>query len=388
MARDRRAMLALIGLIYDSVLEPERWAEVLRTMTHALSATAAIFWAHRPSAGAVEFLFTADADPAAPAANELYFWSRTIWAAHCRSAAKPGSLHTGTELPSEEQLLASRCDGDFVKRNDLTDLATLVVVNEPNHLSILSFMRSKGAARFDDSDLRSIRTVAPHIMRAVKIQSHVRSNQAAPTWSAEVLHQLPVGVCILDAEGRIILLNHAAEAIAKACDGLTIRHRRLVVASGPDRAAFEARLSGILAAVNERSAALPPPGAAVAVTRPSGRPMYRLLLTPLPRSAATAPVGRDSVVIWIQDPEHRTVPRQELLRQLYGLSDGEAAVVASIVAGQELSRIAEQRGVERSTVATQLKRAFLKTGLNRQRDLVQIWSGLPIGEQRTGEQRR
>jgi DNA-binding CsgD family transcriptional regulator len=302
--------------------------------------------------------------------------------------APPGSVHTGTGLASEAQLLASRYDGDFVETNDLADLATLVVADEPNRLAILSFMRSAPAVHFEGGDLRLIRTVAPHIMRAVKIQGHVRSSQAAPRWSTEILHQLPVGVCILDADGRIVMLNHAADAIAKACDGLAIRHRRLVVASGPDRAAFEARLSGILAAVNERSAALPPPGAAVAVTRPSGRPMYRLLLTPLPRSAATAPVGRDSVVIWIQDPEHRTVPRQELLRQLYGLSDGEAAVVASIVAGQELSRIAEQRGVERSTVATQLKRAFLKTGLNRQRDLVQIWSGLPIGEQRTGEQRR
>ena len=60
----------------------------------------------------------------------------------------------------------------------------------------------------------------------------------------------------------------------------------------------------------------------------------------------------------------------QLLRQVYGLTPAELQVALAIAEGETLSQYAERRRISRNTVASQIKRAFDKTGLRRQSVLV------------------
>lgn len=63
---------------------------------------------------------------------------------------------------------------------------------------------------------------------------------------------------------------------------------------------------------------------------------------------------------------------QACLRELYDLTEAEAAVAAGVAMGLDRNQVALARAVTRSTVRWQLKRVFAKTGVSRQTDLVRL----------------
>ena len=60
------------------------------------------------------------------------------------------------------------------------------------------------------------------------------------------------------------------------------------------------------------------------------------------------------------------------LRAFYRLSVPESEVCWRLASGETLARIADETGVTRETVRSQLKRIFAKTGTNRQPELVRL----------------
>jgi DNA-binding CsgD family transcriptional regulator len=66
-------------------------------------------------------------------------------------------------------------------------------------------------------------------------------------------------------------------------------------------------------------------------------------------------------------------------RQLYGLTEAEARVMAALTLGETVNDIAVEHGVRASTVRAQVRSIFEKTGVNRQSDLVRLaLTGAPV----------
>ena len=66
-----------------------------------------------------------------------------------------------------------------------------------------------------------------------------------------------------------------------------------------------------------------------------------------------------------------------LLRALYSLSRREADLASAIANGATPQQYARDCGLEISTVRSQLKSVFVKTGTHRQTELVRLLSVLP-----------
>jgi DNA-binding CsgD family transcriptional regulator len=67
------------------------------------------------------------------------------------------------------------------------------------------------------------------------------------------------------------------------------------------------------------------------------------------------------------------------MRLLYGLSSAEARVMAEVALGADVEEIMLKHGVRESTVRSQLKNIFSKTGTSRQSDLVRLaLEGTPL----------
>ena len=65
------------------------------------------------------------------------------------------------------------------------------------------------------------------------------------------------------------------------------------------------------------------------------------------------------------------------LRRHYGLTPAEARVASGLAAGATLKEIAGLQEMSYETVRLHLKRVFVKTGTNRQADLVQLLMRTP-----------
>ena len=69
-------------------------------------------------------------------------------------------------------------------------------------------------------------------------------------------------------------------------------------------------------------------------------------------------------------------PSLDLIRGLFDLSPGEARVARGLTAGESIQQIADKAGVSITTVKSQLKGVFAKTGKTRQAAVVALLAGL------------
>jgi DNA-binding CsgD family transcriptional regulator len=83
------------------------------------------------------------------------------------------------------------------------------------------------------------------------------------------------------------------------------------------------------------------------------------------------------VVIARPRPDAERIARR--VRRLYSLTEAEARVVSALTLGETVEQIAVAHGVRVSTVRTQLRSTFEKTGVHRQTDLVRLaLTGAPL----------
>ena len=87
-------------------------------------------------------------------------------------------------------------------------------------------------------------------------------------------------------------------------------------------------------------------------------------------SSAVKPGRTPAALLFIGDPERPVDIDPRRLIRLYGLSRAESRVAVLLGQGQRLEQIAEALGLTYETVRKHLKQIFIKTGTDRQAELV------------------
>jgi DNA-binding CsgD family transcriptional regulator len=116
-------------------------------------------------------------------------------------------------------------------------------------------------------------------------------------------------------------------------------------------------------------------GTSVLCPRPSGGRAYVAHAFPFPNREEHGD-GEPSALIVIVDPDHRPQPPKDMLRNLYGLTKGEADIALRVADGQGLAPISEDLCVSIATVKTHLQHVFDKTDTHRQAELVRLLTAL------------
>jgi DNA-binding CsgD family transcriptional regulator len=241
---------------------------------------------------------------------------------------------------------------------------TIALEGDKPVATVVLFRRKPGGP-WKPKDLLLGDLLVPHLAQAYRIHARVRENAAL----AEALDRLPTGVVLLDARGQRILANRSADYILSLDDGLSID------ATGPHAAkpSEEAALHEMLrAAVRASTTGQVPEGSVMAVSRPSGRRSFPIMLTPLLSTTAESALSDAVAVLYVSDLEGHSLPRSETLRSLYALTGAEIELVELLCDGASLEEAADRRGVTMNTARSQLKQIFLKTNTSRQGELVRL----------------
>ena len=233
----------------------------------------------------------------------------------------------------------------------------------------LGLMKRQGQTGMAERDcLRILERLMPHLRTAWSLSSAREALRSQQACSFGVLDQLSRAVVLLDAAGQVQIANRTARALLDQSDGLSLGASGLT-------AAFE-RDDRHLARLVRRAtrvapgAALPARGA-TRVRRPSQRPAYEVLVSPLPavdRAGPRIPVA--AVFISGDEMEHSQVIKT--LSELYDLTHAEARVVTHLAEGHTLREVAGHGGVSLETVRSQLKNVFRKTDTRRQSELIRL----------------
>jgi len=229
--------------------------------------------------------------------------------------------------------------------------------------------RREGEPPFSEEEFAAADLFIPHVRRAIEVHLTVHGAQRVRLALAEAIDRLPTGVLLLDARRQVVIQNKGAERIVSADDGFRVDR------TGPS--AEDARENAVLQrliadAMDARRGEELEAAGFVAISRPSEKRAYAVMVTPLLSPPGGSVVSDAVVAIFVSDPTARPIAGPEVLEELYQLTHSEAELVRLLAAGLSLEEAAETRGVSLNTARSHLKHAFAKTGTSRQGELVRL----------------
>jgi PAS domain S-box-containing protein len=218
-----------------------------------------------------------------------------------------------------------------------------------------------------DNSGRAMRLIGVHS----DITDHVNILADEQAMLAETLDLLSCAVILTDANGHVIRLNRAAEDLLDKKSAVRVRHNIIRASCSTANQELGAALS--LAA--RAGAPTGKKGSIVKLSYDDDLPMLAHIL-PLARACTDGLPERSAVAaIFIQDPG--TIRDSvRLLASTYRLTPAERRLLSNIFGGRNLLEAAIELNVSTSTVKTQLKAIFRKTGVNRQSELILLASRL------------
>ena len=261
---------------------------------------------------------------------------------------------------------------EWVRPQGLVDCVNAVLDKSATSVAMFGVFRSERDGIVDDEARRRMRLIVPHIRRAVLIGRMFDLKAAEAATFADTLDGLGVGMCLVDAGGRIVHANAAGYAIISAGDVLRSAGGRFVARD----AQVDKTLREIFAAAGQGDAALGTMGIAVPLL---GKDDERYVAHVLPlTSGARRRAGKTytaAAALFVRKAALVVPSAFEVIGRTFKLTPTELRVLVAIVEVGGVPEVAAALGVAVTTVKTHLGRLFEKTGAMRQADLVKLVAG-------------
>lgn len=361
----------LIGGIYDCVIAPERWAEILDAICAEFGfATGALSVASLTNMKAVVNAVSGS-DLTQMTRNAIGYGADIIelWGGAERIQQYPlGEPIVQSQAVRQEIISGNRYYREWALPKGLFDAVAVGLVRDRTMVGNAIFSQHESAGPIDDAQLRGLRLLAPHIRRAVTISNLFDMKAVEAATFAATMEALTVGVVLADDDAKIVHSNAAATAMLEAGDPIAERDGRIAVQS----ATTTASLQSAIAQAAKDEAALGQKGIGIPILRPSGAPLVIHVL-PLRRGHMRARLAqRAAAALFVASASGPPQTSHVALNQLYDLTPAEIRIFELICEGHTRDAISGLLGVSVATVKSHLLHVFEKTGCRRQVDLVRL----------------
>jgi DNA-binding CsgD family transcriptional regulator/PAS domain-containing protein len=357
--------VAAVEAIYESAAQPSNWAGALEKIAEAFGDVGAnLIWQRDDGS------FGAFVSPSLlPVVEE---WSRWQHADIRALRAVEQSLFTRRDVLTDRHLVTAEEIEEhpfytqFLVPSGLGWLASASVSPDPAVVVWISVQRAKAKAPFSDEELETLARLARHAEHSLRLSVQLFDAKVSKLGLGEALARVGVGVFLLDARKRVIFANRAAEDLAaegvKVVDGF--------LSAPQDLRALKSEIERVIRAAPEEADAAPKP---VLFHRAScERPLTFYVLPITARGlhdAAAQFLSHARAVVLAIDPQAGAPADPAVVRDLLGLTLGEARVAALVGSGVTPRGAAEKLGIAEDTARVVLKRVFAKAGVSRQSEL-------------------
>lgn len=357
MAPERQALdshseyEALLDALSTSIAEVPTWQGFLCAARDALGADHAAIvyglWAERKEADPVFFVDAPGSQEAAEAFYQAYMASG-------RTGTGEACCQTTPAAPDSETMI-----------NGLT-----LQFEENGRTIHVLFWRRAGGERFSEASRHLLTRLMTPLKRGIRVFERIVNLERRQIVLNAAIETADIGVILATADGEPLLTNSIADTLLDQKDGLQLVHGRLRAVNQTDTASLlthircmaaeqqaehDWRIYTPLALARETN-----PLPLTVIVRPG--PAFRPLKKPLLRTA----------MLVLRDPGRRPIIPSATLARLFGLTPAESLLASELARGASLDEAATNLNISRNTARTQLQSVFMKTGVNRQGELVRM----------------
>lgn len=361
----------LIQHAYEALERPSAWQDLLDGIVRATGRTQGLLSIVYPKQTAYSIQVSSGAPP--EALREYYerWRGQDIWATRVDPFQVPvGRLLLSQDVCPDEMLEASDYYREFLAKYRWHYGAGVRLSGQAHQMAVLSVTGPKESGPLQGREVDLLNRVLPHLCRAVRVHeamADLRQQSAAAIQSA---NRPGAGVALTTAEGHVLYSNVTASHILTEADGLRYRGAALSACHPNDELNLQYALREATSARRLRN----PAPIRLAIRRQSGRLPYLVLVhTGAPAESSPMSLALPTALVTLIDPARdSTAVDTVMLRQAYRLSVAEARLAAQLVAGLTPKGAAGTSGVAISTIRTQLRSLFAKTGCSRQSEVVKL----------------
>ncbi|NNL11865.1 MAG: helix-turn-helix transcriptional regulator, partial [Pseudomonadales bacterium] len=229
--------------------------------------------------------------------------------------------------------------------------------------------RPKQSENFNKQEKKFFEELGSHIQRAVSNGIQLIQMDSERKLFAKTISGRSIGTITLDERGKVISCNIAANEMLQEKDGIAIVNDFIHLHANAARDLLNEYIEEVIEAQRKQDQA---PVRALAVSRPSGKADYELLIKPMAIDVMVQSAHTPQIMVFISDPEKKHEIDIKMLISLYSLTRAEASLAKNLAAGYSLDQSASNLGIARNTARAQLRSIFSKTGVNQQSMLVSL----------------
>ena len=365
--RERESLNDLISLVYDSVVDPSRWAGACARVAGYVGGVGTGYFVQDQASARVRIPLMVGIAPPPP--DALYRQISPALEGHFLGEIEQ-PVATSDLMPFD-QLAQTEFYRTWAEPQGLIDFVSVVLDKSVFGITMFGAFRHARDGFADDDARHRVGLIAPHLRRAMRIIRMFNRKAAEAATLTDTLDGLSAGLCLVDAGGRIVHVNAAAQAMLDADDILRSVNGKLVARD----AQADRTLRDVLAAAGQGDETPSTRGIAVALSGQDGERYvaHALPLTPGLRQCAGFTGAAAALFI------RRTAPaisaRPEVIGAAFKLTPTELRVLLAIVELGGVPQVAAALGIAGTTVRWHVGRLFEKTGARRQADLVKLVTG-------------
>jgi DNA-binding CsgD family transcriptional regulator len=362
---------SLIGEIYDAALDASQWRSVLAKAAKFIGGSSAALFSKDAAGGAGNIYHEFGTDPYY---RQIYFekYVKLDPATTGHFFAEVEQAISVTDLMPYSEFIETRFYREWVQPQGVVDFLAAVLDKSATRVAMFGVFRHERDGLVDDEARRRIHLIVPHVRRAVLVSRIIDLKTTEAATFANTLDGLSAGMCLLDAEGRIVHANIAGRTILGMGDFLLESGGHIVVR---DRE-IDRNLRQLLANAGGGDTAVGTEGIAMPLKALDGT-RYVAHVLPLTSGARRLAGTAYSAVaaLFVRKSSIEVPSPPEVIARAYHLTPTELRVLLAIVEVGGVPEVATALGVAESTVKTHLGHLFEKTCVTRQADLVKIVAG-------------
>jgi DNA-binding CsgD family transcriptional regulator/PAS domain-containing protein len=280
-------------------------------------------------------------------------------------------------ITDRDVLLKSEYDTDpfyaeFLAPHGLKFFAAAMVSPNPKVEVAISVQRTPDRPEYSDEELEIVGILGAHVEQSLRLASKLMNSELINQGLGAALSQMGIGVFVLDSLGRIIFSNPAAEQLLG--DGIVVVNGRLSLRSQVINREYQSLVRQLTGPGGGIGPARPRP---ILIERAGSQmplALYAFPMTPSTDQKESFLTEGRAIVLLIDSDG--TEPDPTLIRDVMGLTLGEARVAVLVGGGISPRAAAERLGIAEDTVRSVLKRVFAKAGVSRQGELVAMMTRL------------